>query len=136
MPKYGYLVVEGPHDVEFVYRLLSPFGLQRVRLETDLDSFFVPLIPRQFPPDGDLQKRMSIPLFLQSNTHAVAVHSALGDSRLVETVEENAAVIQVEEVTGIAVLLDSDVSYAPAARYASVRDALRGKGFAFPDVAG
>ncbi|HVC94499.1 MAG TPA: hypothetical protein VND64_12450 [Pirellulales bacterium] len=23
MPKYGYLVVEGPHDVEFSYRLLS-----------------------------------------------------------------------------------------------------------------
>ena len=46
MPKYGYLVVEGPHDVEFVYRLLSPFGMSRVRLEKDLDPFFSPLIPR------------------------------------------------------------------------------------------
>ena len=33
MRKYGYLIVEGPHDVEFVYRLLSPFGLERVQYE-------------------------------------------------------------------------------------------------------
>ncbi len=40
MPKYGYLVVEGPHDIEFVYRLLRPFGLNRIRFEADLDPFF------------------------------------------------------------------------------------------------
>jgi hypothetical protein len=33
MPKYGYLVVEGPHDIELVYRLLSPFGFERVQFE-------------------------------------------------------------------------------------------------------
>ncbi len=40
MPQYSYLAVEGPHEVEFVYRLLRPFGFNRVRLETNLDSFF------------------------------------------------------------------------------------------------
>ena len=38
MPKYGYLVVEGPHDIEFVYRILSPLGFKRVRLESELES--------------------------------------------------------------------------------------------------
>ena len=58
MPKYGYLVVEGPQDVEFVYRLLSPLGMRRIRLEADVDPFLSPLIPHDYPPKGDLQKRM------------------------------------------------------------------------------
>jgi hypothetical protein len=85
MRTYGYLVVEGPHDVEFIYRLLSPFGLQRIQYENQLDDALHPLIPRNYPPNGDLQKRMPVPLFLQSETHAIAVHSAIGDSRLVDT---------------------------------------------------
>lgn len=76
MPKYGYLVVEGPHDAEFVYRLLSPFGMKRVQLVANLDPFFVELTRIEYPPDGDLEKRMPVPLFLQSATHAVAVHRA------------------------------------------------------------
>ncbi len=136
MPKYGYLVVEGPHDVEFVYRLLSPFGFARVRLESDLDPFFGPLIPRTYPPSGDLQKRMPVPLFLQSNSHAIAVHSAVGDSRLVQTVEENSALISFGVMTGVGILLDSDTLVTPAMRYASIRDELRAKGFQFPDDAG
>src|SRR4051794_33484788 len=101
MPKYGYLVVEGPHDVEFVYRLLSPYGLKRIQFETVLDVFFHPLIPRTFPPDGDLQKRVPVPLFLHSTTHVVAIHSAVGDSRLVETLEENAVLLDPASFTGI-----------------------------------
>lgn len=136
MPKYGYLVVEGPHDVEFVYRLLSPFGLSRVRLEPELDPFLAPLIPRAYPPDGDMQKRMPIPLFLQSNSHAVAIHSAIGDARLVQTIEENATLVPFSAMTSVGVLLDSDTGVAPTDRYIAIRDALRGKGFAFPDDAG
>jgi hypothetical protein len=82
MPKYGFLVVEGPHDVEFVYRLLSPRGMRRVQMEADLDPFLRPLIPKDYLPGGDLQKRMPTPLFLQSGSHAVAIHSAEGDTRV------------------------------------------------------
>jgi hypothetical protein len=136
MLKYGYLVVEGPHDVEFVYRLLRATGLASVRLETDLDPFFVPLIPRTFPPDGDLLKRPPVPRFLQSATHSVAVHSAVGDTRLVQTLEENAAVLDAARLTGIGVVLDSDSALAPGDRYATIRDLIREKGFPVPDVAG
>jgi hypothetical protein len=135
MPKYGYLVVEGPHDVEFAYRLLSPRGLHRVRLEVDLDPFFAPVIPRTYPPEGDLQKRVPVPLFLQSATHAIAVHSAIGDTQLIETVEENALLLDVARVTAIGVILDSDSDVSPGDRYNTVRDGLRAKQFPFPDDA-
>jgi len=127
--KYGYLVVEGPHDIEFAYRLLSPFGLERVQYEQDLDGFFNSLIPRIYPPDGDLQKRMPIPLFLQNNTHAIAIHSAVGDSRLVATVEENASILELTSVTGIGFLLDSDKSIRAEERYAAIKEGLAKKQF-------
>lgn len=136
MRKFGYLVVEGPHDVEFTYRLLSPFGLERVQLEETLDGFFAPLIPRKYPPDGDLQKRMPIPLFLQSETHAIAIHSAIGDSRLVATVEENASLLNLAAVTGIGVLLDSDKAIPAAERYADIKKSLAEKGFTLDDQPG
>ena len=136
MPKYGYLVVEGPHDAEFVYRLLSPLGMNVCRLEADLDPFLRPLIPRKYPPDGDLQKRMPTPLFLKSGTHVIVIHSAVGDTRLIQTVQEDAAIIDLNSFSGIGILLDSDTDKTPADRYATIRDGLRANSLAFPDDAG
>jgi hypothetical protein len=136
MPKYGYLVVEGPHDVEFAYRLLSPFGLSRVQFEKDLDGFFKPLIPTTFPHGGDLQKRVPVPLFLQSETHVIALHSAIGDSRLVATVEENANLIALQSLTGVGILLDTDKEIPAADRYAAIQAVMSRKGFTLPANAG
>jgi hypothetical protein len=136
MPKYGVLVVEGPHDVELVYRLLSPLGMKRVRLEADLDPFLEPLIPRRYPPAGDLQKRPPMPLFLQSQSHAVAIPFAGGDAELVPTVEGAAVSIDFNGLTGVGIILDADSDKSPADRYAAIRDGLRAKNFPFPDDAG
>jgi uncharacterized protein DUF3226 len=138
MPKYGFLVVEGPHDVEFVYRLLSPFGLSRVQLEKQLDAFLSPLIPRDYPPGGDLQKRMTTPLFLQSATHALAIHSAVGDSRLVETIEENASILPAERLTGIGIIFDADKdkTVSAASRYGTIKMKMQAIGFTLPDNPG
>jgi hypothetical protein len=136
MPKYGYLVVEGPHDVEFVYRLLSPHGLTRVQFMASLDPFLLPLVPRSFPPGDDLQKRVPVPLFLQSGTHAVAVHSAVGDTRLIQTVDENTALLDQAILTGIGLVLDADLAVMPGDRYVAIRDGLRTKGYPMPDDAG
>ncbi len=137
MPKFGYLVVEGPHDVEFVYRLLSPFRLERVKLLKDLDSYMVPLVPRDFPHGGDLQKRVPVPLFLQSQTHAIAIHSAIGDTRLVETVEESAILIDnFNSMTGVGIILDTDQEVPAANRYAKIKVEMQVKGFVLPDSPG
>jgi len=125
MPKYGYLIVEGPHDVEFTYRLLSPFGLERVQFLDNLDKFFHPLVPSKYPPGGDLQKRMSVPLFLKNQTHVIAIHSAIGDSRLVATVEENDALIDLKLLTGVGFLLDSDQAISAIKRYSNIRESLK-----------
>jgi hypothetical protein len=140
MPKFGYLVVEGPHDMEFAYRLLSPLGFSRIRMERDLDEFLRPLIPRSYPPDGDLQKRMPIPLFLRSTTHVIAVHSAIGDSRLVETVDETRETLDLagrfSELTGVGIMLDSDRHVPVEQRYEAIREAMLSKGFSLPVTPG
>lgn len=136
MRKYGFAVVEGPHDVEFVYRLLSPYGLSRVCNEIDLDLILKPLIPREYPPDGDLQKRMPTPLFLQSDSHSIAVHSAQGDQRLIQTIEENLTYFDFYQITGIGILLDSDKEASPNNRYVAIRDQMRKLNLALGDVSG
>jgi hypothetical protein len=136
MRKYGYLVVEGSHDVEFVYRLLSPYGLSRIQYEKDLDQFFLPLIPRQYPPNGDLQKRMPIPLFLQNSTYSIAIQNAGGDSRLTAMIEENAAILDLNAITGIGILLDSDKMIPAAQRYANIRERLARINYPLDAVAG
>lgn len=132
MPKFGYIVVEGPHDVEFVCRLLSPYGLRRIQLEKDLDPIFGRLIPRTFPHGGDLLKRVPVPLFLQNNTHAIAIHSAVGDSRLVDTIHENSMMIDYRQFTGIGILLDSDREVPAIARYEAIRTAMSSRGYTLP----
>lgn len=134
--RYGYLVVEGPHDQELVYRLVSPFGLKRVQLLTDLDPALHVLVPRNYPPGGDLLKRMPVPLFMQSTTHAIAVHSAVGDTRLVEMVEENARVLAPIAVGGIGILLDSDKVIPAARRYADIRNSMAERQFFLDPQAG
>lgn len=136
MPKYGFFVVEGPHDVWFVYRLLSAFAFKLVKQKDDLDSFWQNLVPSSFPPDGDLQKRVPVPTFLQSDTHSIAISSAIGDSRLIQTVEENAAQIEIDKICGIGILLDSDQQLSAAERYDAIKIGLLSKGFTLPDNPG
>ena len=149
MRKYGYLVVEGPHDVEFAYRLLSPFGLNRVRYKTPhkdkpkeeiLDEKFHCLIPNYPGEEGDIQVRPPIPLFLQNQTHSIAIHSAIGDSRLVELIEETNWKFKITSMVGIGILLDTDKAVPAQKRYADVKtklaDVFSQQLFILPDDAG
>lgn len=127
MRRFGYLVVEGPHDVEFCYRLMSHAKLKRVQKKIDLDSFFKPLIPTQFPYQDDLQKRMPVPLFLQNDQMTIGIHSATGETNLVSTLEETLAILPPESFHGVGLMLDSD-SLAPASlRYEAIRTGVKDK---------
>ncbi|QDV11816.1 hypothetical protein CA51_16920 [Rosistilla oblonga] len=136
MRTYGYLVVEGPHDIEFAYRLLAPYGLERVRLEAELDPFFQPLVPTTFPHNGDLQARVPVPLFMQSNSHAIALHSALGDTRLAQTIEESAFSIDYSQLAGIGIILDTDKEVAVTTRYAGLKEEFARNSFNLPAIPG
>jgi hypothetical protein len=136
MRKYGCLVVEGPHDVEFTYRLLSPFDLNRIQLIEHLDSRLTPLIPSEFPVKGDLQKRVSVPLFLQNDTHCIAIHSAIGDSQLVNTLYDDIELFDENPFSGVGILLDSDKQISPDKRYFCIKTELQKKALVFPDIPG
>lgn len=137
MRKLGYLVVEGPHDVEFCYRLLSVAGLSRVQLLKDLDKDLEELVPRSFPHGGDLQKRVPVPLFLQNEQCAIAIHSAVGDSRLVATLQETLATLDASAFTGLGIMLDSDSEKSASERYDALRQKVRQEiGLVMPDRAG
>jgi len=108
--EYSYVVVEGPHDLEFIGRLFRDHGIHKVQREEKLDAFWHPLIPRRFPPDGDLLKRVPVPAFFQNADYSVAIHSAIGSHRLVPTVEETFRFpgFKSAEISSIGLFLDAD----------------------------
>ena len=138
MPQYGFLIVEGPHDAELAYRLLCPFGLKRLRQEAGVDAYFRPLIPREDPPGGDLQRRMSTPLFLANDTHAIALCRAEGDARLVAAVQENLAVLDGTRLAGMGILLDADkeTTVSAQARYDLLQNGMARIGYPLPAAIG
>ncbi len=66
----------------------------------------------------------------------MAVHSAVGNTRLVETVEENSKLLDSAQLTGVEVILDADSDLTPEQRHAAIRAGLQTKGFALPDQPG
>lgn len=124
--KRAYIVVEGPHDVAFVARLLHPQGLHHVRKLDELDPAWVPLIPTRFPHRGDLLARVPVPTFIQNATHSVALHSADGITNIVKMFEESWALLRGQDVhvDGVGIVLDADDREQPATRHTELREHL------------
>ena len=114
MPKYGLPGRRGTARYRVRLQAPQPSWDKRVHRLADLDPFFVELTRIEYPPDGDLQKRMPVPLFLQGGTHVVAIRSAVGDTRLINTVEEISVKIDPADLTGIGIILDADTASSPA----------------------
>jgi hypothetical protein len=120
--KRAYFVVEGPHDVEFVGRLLKFWGLKRVQQEKKLHDFWRPLVPTTYPPQGDLLRRVPVPTFLASADVEVAVNAAVGDSQLARMLnaELGSATFEASALDAVALVLDAD-DKAPLARWTGLR---------------
>lgn len=136
MPLYAYIVVEGPHDVEFVYRLLSTWGLKRIARFTDLEPYWQRLVPRTFPHDDELQKRVPSPLFVRSPSHSIAIHDAGGDTRIVPVVEESLAVLLDRTLDSVGVVLDGDYERSVESRFEVVRSGLTALNLSEPNSPG
>ncbi len=108
--KFGLLIVEGPHDVAFVDRLLRPYGLKQVTEQPKLAKEWEKHIPRQFPHNNRLVDPVPIPQFFQSDSHSIAVQRANGDSQLAKCLAGSFAqfVSDLQTLTGLGLLLDSD----------------------------
>lgn len=113
--KYAYFVVEGPHDVEVIGRILKQFGAKRIKREDDLDPYWEPLIPRKFPMDGDLLKRMPVPVFFANDVFSVAIHTSGGDSKFMQTLVSTSklsVVFDTSLLSAVAIFCDADMDSA------------------------
>lgn len=138
MMQYAYLVVEGPHDVEFVGRFLKLKGFSRVQLKSKLDKFWHPLVPKAFPYKDDLLRRVPIPTFFQSATHSIAIHSAMGDTKIINTIEETLAMSswEVNSLVGLGIVLDADNKGSPQERFDKIKEGLQHFISALPESPG
>ncbi|WP_431100299.1 DUF3226 domain-containing protein [Roseateles noduli] len=137
MRKLGYLVVEGPHDVEFACRLLKDrANLARVSKEDQLESPLRHLVPSKFPHDGDLLKRVPVPTFLQNADLAVAVHSAGGDSKIADCLIDTFTLLSPSDFIAVGAILDSDSKKTPTERHAQLLTLAKDASISFPALPG
>ncbi|MCC5638190.1 hypothetical protein LC593_20610 [Nostoc sp. CHAB 5844] len=136
MVRYCYIVAEGPQDIEFLIRLLKLYGLHRVIKLSALDKFWEPLVPKTFPVDDDLMKRVPVPTFLANSELSIALHSAIGITRLANTVEESLALIQASEIFGVGFVLDADSNETPFDRFSELINKITPIGLPLPSELG
>lgn len=136
--RLGYLVVEGPHDVEFSIRLIKSRepSLSRIQKIDDLDEGFKKLVPDKFPHGGDLLKRVPVPVFLQSDDFAIAIHAAGGDSKIATCLEDTSLVLESGALSAIGVILDSDSKENPDIRHKKLLTAIGSSDIKIPDHPG
>jgi hypothetical protein len=126
MPRrFTYIIVEGPHDVEFIGKVLrtGPHAFHLKERKSDVDPFWHPLIPINYPvgkPPNDFLQRVPMPIFYQNATHSVAVQSANGISKIVTRLEESLSTPSFVMPDSIGIVLDSDSIETPVKRAAAL----------------
>lgn len=136
MVRYCYIVGEGPQDIEFLICFLKYYGLKRVNLLSKLDSFWELLVPKTFPINDDLSKRVPVPVFLQNAELSVALHSANGITELSNRIEESLAIVPSSEIFGIGIFLDADDAETPQQRFDKLIPQLSPLGLSLPSTLG
>jgi len=61
-------------------------------------------------------KRVPVPIFLQNTELSIALHSAIGITRLANTIEESLALIPTSQIFGIGLVLDADEAQTGVSR--------------------
>jgi len=137
--KLGYLVVEGPHDVEFACKIIkhrSSKRISRVQQIEELDPTFKELVPDKFPHGGDLLKRVPVPIFLQNEEFGIAIHSAGGDTKIADCLKDTVDLIGLDKFNSLGVILDSDSKEPPNTRHKKLLDLLESLKDIFPEQPG
>lgn len=134
MSRHSLLLVEGPHDEAFAAAVLrARHELSPVIQEGKLDPFWKPLVPRSFPHDGDLRKRVPVPQFYADESTSLAILVAGSDSKLAK---ECIASLQVLEgpVDAVGLVLDSDSKVSAIDRFEGVRSRLAARSEVFDEL--
>jgi hypothetical protein len=106
--KYCYLLTEGAQDIAFLIKLLKYQGIKQIEKRSKVDPFWDELIPKTFPYNDELNRQVPVPKFLEGDGLSLALQSAVGDTRLVNTIQEDLALIPQEQLFGLGIILDAD----------------------------
>jgi len=125
---YFLLVLEGAHDAAFFGTLLRYQGFERVKLRSEVDTFWEKLIPTQFPadPKGRLDHVVRYPdvyEFPGENRRSVAIIVSGGDSRLVPEFQVALEILDISRLRAAAIVSDAN-DIGVAARLAQILDGL------------
>ena len=87
------------------------------------------MLPTSWPVDGqDLLKRVPVPVFFQGSGHSLAVNSAQGDSKIVETIVETLASLgPASRLQAIGLVLDADEKHDHKTRFSQIVEDLGNK---------
>lgn len=121
---YGYLVVEGPHDVAFIGRLLRRSGFTRIRMVDDLVPLWRPFTEVDYPYKGDLLRRIPVPVFYQNGEVAIALDSSIGDGNISSSLEYTLNFVGARSLSFIGVILDADSQHTPLVRFERLKTRL------------
>ncbi len=133
MTKYAYIVVEGPHDTEFIVKLLKYFyDFQAIERYPELDPYWHKLVPTKFPYNDDLLRRVPVPYFLQKEGYSLAIQSATGDTGIEKAIEESFALIDSENLSSLGIILDCDYIKTPNERFTTITELLKSKNIEVP----
>lgn len=83
------------------------FGLSIIGKITEVDGFWNRMIPRTYPHQDDLLKRVPVPTFYQNDNLSVAIYSAGGEENI-PIAFDSLVNVMVEGLSGVAVFFDSD----------------------------
>lgn len=132
MKQFGYIVVEGQHDIEFIAHFFRLFRFRRVQYLAQLENFWKRLIPTSFPFEDDLLRRVPIPIFFENDTHSIAIHSANGDSNIARIAIESINALPTGKIIGYGFFLDTDSQKSPTQRFSDFKTKLMEQSFPFP----
>lgn len=111
-----FLLVEGPHDAEFMARLLQLRGFQQRKRLNEVEPRFHKMFPRHYPQDDStpLTDRHPVPLFYQSEGRWLVIVVG-GGSKSAATL---AAALRSARLAGfgpdaVGVILDQDLDATP-----------------------
>jgi hypothetical protein len=86
--KYCYLLTEGAQDITFLIKLLKYQGIKQIEKRSKVDPFWEKLIPNTFPHNDELNRQVPVPKFLEGDGLSIALQGAVGDTRLVNTIQD------------------------------------------------
>ncbi|ETP70339.1 hypothetical protein G159_02080 [Planococcus glaciei CHR43] len=111
MKKYYYFIVEGVHDTSAIWRFIKLMNLNRVLNSDEVDDFWDRTIPKNFPHNKELRKRVPVPTFFHNEEISIAIQSAGGDGELIRSMN-SITNIDYTELSGIALFCDADQKMA------------------------